>query len=300
LVHGDECEVRRARILCAFDYMHAFGATGSAVTCSCRLWGLGCVHGALACSSVQSRESRVFTHHRSAQETAAAFHALSSIPTPLHSLYPKHPRTSSSTHSTHPSSHASAHSCQCQTCPGVSCSLPLHIHTHTRTVHPSTPASHPSPKPPAPLAHPQLCGLNKLHPYNQEASDAHRAECAAAAGRRSKLERGRQVECGICLERWGWEGRGLQNRPGPAPAFSFYQKAASVCRVYRAATVCLQGIVGSCMHPLPVKLQPQLQPRFLSAICGASSKQEFLRSEAQPGLAAVAHANPPPPPAPRT
>jgi hypothetical protein len=46
-----------------------------------------------------------------------------------------------------------------------------------------------------------MCGRHSLHPYNQEASDAHRGACGQQRGARDKLARDRLLECGICLER---------------------------------------------------------------------------------------------------
>lgn len=51
------------------------------------------------------------------------------------------------------------------------------------------------------LASSQACGQHMLHPYNEMAAEAHRAECAEAEEGRAKLERDRRIECGICLER---------------------------------------------------------------------------------------------------
>ena len=47
----------------------------------------------------------------------------------------------------------------------------------------------------------QVCGRFALHPYDEEASAAHAADCQGRHARLASIAASQEVECGICYER---------------------------------------------------------------------------------------------------
>lgn len=47
----------------------------------------------------------------------------------------------------------------------------------------------------------QVCGRFALHPYSEEASVAHTADCQGRHARLASIAASQEVECGICYER---------------------------------------------------------------------------------------------------